>query len=83
MGGFSVIKLVKPTKGLCSWTPHQRGVSHLLLSKTKPNAGTGSARILGESDAAVRQELRGLNSSDRIVHQPFGDLVVSTTIGGM
>ena len=22
MGGFLVIKLVKPTKAVCSWTPH-------------------------------------------------------------
>jgi hypothetical protein len=40
MGEFLVIKLVKPTKAVCSGTPYQGGVRQLLLSKTKPHIGS-------------------------------------------
>ena len=66
MGGFSVCKLVKPIKTVCSWTPNQNGVDHLLLSKTKSYVGTAAARVLREADAAMGQELRGLDSLDRV-----------------
>jgi len=51
MGGYSVTKLVKPIKTVCSWTPHQAGVSHFLLAKTQPHIRTVAARILGEANA--------------------------------
>jgi hypothetical protein len=69
MGGYSVIKLVKPIKILCSWTPHQSSVSHRLLSKTEAYIGTAAARVLGETDAAVRQKVRRLDATDRAFHQ--------------
>ena len=69
MGGFSAIKLVKPIKTVCSWTPHQAGVCHLLVSKTKPNVGTAAAGILREADTAVRQEVRRLDATDCAFHQ--------------
>src|ERR1019366_1433563 len=69
MGGYSVCKLVKPIKILCSWTPHQAGVSHFLLSKAESNIRTGAAGILGKADATVGKELRGLDSSDRVLDQ--------------
>jgi hypothetical protein len=69
MGGYSVIKLVKPIKTLCSWTPDQAGVSHLLLAKTKSHIGTAAAGVLGKADTAVRQELGGFDSLDRVPYQ--------------
>src|ERR1039458_8639810 len=69
MGGFLVTKLVKPIKTLCSWTPHQSGVNHLLLSKTKSHVRTATAGILGKADPTVRQEVCGLNSSNRVLYQ--------------
>jgi hypothetical protein len=64
IGGFLVIKLVKPTKALCSWTPHQTGVNQFLLPQTESDIRTGSARILRETDSAMRQKFRGLDSAD-------------------
>jgi hypothetical protein len=79
MGGYSVIKLVKPIKTLCSWTPHQAGVSHLLLAKTQPHIRTTAAGILGKADAAVGQKLGGLDPLDRVPYQAtkFFALLVS------
>jgi hypothetical protein len=57
MGGFLVIKLVKPTKIVCSWTPHYRGVGYFLLSKTEPHIRTAAARILRKTDATMRQKV--------------------------
>src|ERR1017187_1374005 len=69
MGGFSVCKLVKPIKTLCSWTPHQAGVSHLLLAKTQSHIRAAAAGVLGKADATVGQELCGLDSADRVLYQ--------------
>src|ERR1051326_4886946 len=69
MGGFLVSKLVKPTKVFCSWAPHQSGRGEFLPSQTKPHIGTRAARILRKPDAAVGQELRGLDSANRVVDQ--------------
>ncbi|MGC1963554.1 MAG: hypothetical protein WA676_12535, partial [Candidatus Sulfotelmatobacter sp.] len=64
MGGFSVIKLVKPIKTVCSWTPHQAGVCHLLVSKTKPNVRTAAAGILRKADTTVRKKVCHLDATD-------------------
>src|SRR5207302_5069994 len=69
MGGFLVIKLVKPTKVFCSWPPHQSGVGKILPSETKPNVGTAGARVLREANAAVGQELGGLDPANRVFHE--------------
>jgi hypothetical protein len=57
MGGILVCKLVKPTKVICSWAPHERVFGQIWSSQTEPNVGTAGAGILGKPDAAVRQEL--------------------------
>jgi hypothetical protein len=66
---FLVIKLVKPTKTVCSWTPYQSGVDHLLFSKTKPYTRAPAAWILRKANATVRQEVRRLDAADRAFHQ--------------
>jgi hypothetical protein len=67
MGGFLVIKLVNPTKIFCSWTPDQGRMSHFLTSETKAHIGAAAARILRESNSAVRKELSRLNPTDRVL----------------
>jgi len=69
MGGFLVIKLVKPTKVFCSWPPHQSGIGKILPSETQPDVGTAAAGVLGETNAAVGQELGGLDPVDRVFHE--------------
>jgi len=69
MGGLLVIKLVKPIKTVCSWTPHQAGVSHFLLAKTQFHIRTAAAGVLRKADATVRQELCGFDSLDRVPYQ--------------
>src|ERR1039458_3951064 len=69
MGGFSICKLVKPIKTVCSWTPHQAGVDHLLLAKTKSHIRTAAARVLGKADATMGQKLCRLDSLDRVPYQ--------------
>src|SRR5437016_10929894 len=59
------MKLVKPIKLFCSWPPDESGLDQLLASETKPNIRTAAARVLGETDAAVGQELRRLDLPDR------------------
>src|SRR3982751_2662651 len=58
IGGFSERKLVKPTKLLCSWAPHQCSFDHLFPTETKPGVGASDARILGEADSTVGKKLR-------------------------
>jgi hypothetical protein len=67
MGGVLVIKLVKPIKILCSWTPYQAGVGQLLLTQAKSNIRTAAAVVLGKADAIVRQEVCRLDSLDRVL----------------
>ncbi len=69
MGGFLVIKFVKPTKIVCSRTPHESGVGQNLLSQTKPNIRTAAARVLGKTDAAVRQKVCRLDPADCALYQ--------------
>src|SRR5207237_4421555 len=64
IGGFLVMKLVKPIKAFCSWPPDESGLDQLLPSETKPDIGTAAARVLRETDAAVRQELGRLDLLD-------------------
>src|SRR5207244_10256855 len=67
IGGFLVNKLVKPTKILCSWPPHQIGRDQLLSSETKPDIRACTARVLRKANPTVRQELGGLDASDGVV----------------
>jgi hypothetical protein len=43
MGGILVRKLVKPTKVVCSWAPHQRRFGQVRPSQTKPDVGAAGA----------------------------------------
>src|SRR2546427_5006705 len=69
MGGILVRKLVKPTKGFCSWPPHQSGLDQILPSQTKPDIRAAAAGVLRETDSAVGQELGGLDPPDRFFDQ--------------
>ena len=71
MGGKSVIKLVKPTKMFCSWTSHKIDVDNVLLSQAEAYVGTGGTRILGKSNTAMGQELRGLDSPNGVPDYSF------------
>src|SRR5881296_896192 len=64
IGGFLVMKLVKPIKAFRSWPPDESGLDQLRASETKPNIRTAAARVLGETDAAVGQELARLDLPD-------------------
>jgi hypothetical protein len=64
IGGYSVIKLVKPIKTVGSWTPHDGSVDHFLLSKTEAYLSAGATRILGKADATVSWKVRRLDSAD-------------------
>jgi len=66
MGAFLLSKLVKPTKLFCSWPPHQSGFGQILPSQAEPDVGAAAARILRESNTAVRQELSGLDPSNGV-----------------
>jgi len=69
MGGFLVIKLVKPTKIVCSWTPNESSVGQLLLSETKPHIGTAAARVLRKADATVLQKVCRPDTANCAFHQ--------------
>jgi hypothetical protein len=69
MGGFLVIKLVKPTKVFCSWAPHQGGFDQILAPEAQADIGTTATRVLRETNATVGQELCGLDALDRIFSQ--------------
>src|SRR5207237_315337 len=64
IGGSLVMKLVNPIKAFRSWPPDESGLDQLLASETKPDIRTAAARVLGETDAAVGQELGRLNLPD-------------------
>jgi hypothetical protein len=78
MGGSLVSKLVKPTKIFCSRPPYQSGFGQVVPSKTKADIGTATAGVLREADPTVGQELRRLDSPDRIFDQlaEFASLLV-------
>jgi hypothetical protein len=82
MGGFLVIKLVKPTKTVCSWTPHQSGIDHLLFSKTKAYVWATAARVLGKADATVREKVRRLDTADCALYQVAKLLALFVGDGG-
>src|SRR5438105_4287967 len=58
------MKLVKPIKTFCSWPPDESGLDQFLASETKPDIRTAAAGVLREADAAVGQELGGLDLLD-------------------
>src|SRR5207247_10955564 len=64
IGGFLVMKLVKPIKLFCSWPSDESGLNQLVTSETKPDIGTTAAGVLGKTDAAVGQELGPLDLPD-------------------
>jgi hypothetical protein len=57
MVGVLVIKLVKPTKIFCSWTPHQSGVGQFVLSKTKTDIRTAAAGVLRKTYTTMRKKV--------------------------
>src|ERR1700739_1070140 len=69
MGGFLVIKLVKPTKVFCSWPPHQSGFGHVLPSETQPHVRAAAAGVLREANAAVGEELGRFDPADGACRQ--------------
>jgi hypothetical protein len=82
IGGYSVIKLVKPIKTVGSWTPYYGGVDHFLLSKTEAHIRTAAARVLGKADATVCGKVRRLDSTDRAFHQAAKLLALFLADGG-
>jgi hypothetical protein len=62
IGGFLVIKLVKPTKLFSSGTAHQSGVNYFPPPEAQSDVGATAARVLGETNAAMGQKLRGLDA---------------------
>jgi hypothetical protein len=67
MGGQLVRKFVKQTK-VVSRTPDEAGVNEFLSAQTKANVRACRARVLGEPDAAVWQELRRLDPANRVLN---------------
>jgi hypothetical protein len=68
MGGYLEIKLVKPTKVL-SGTPDKAGVDEFLSAQAQTDIRAGDAGVLGEANAAVRQELGFFNPTNRVLRQ--------------
>src|ERR1019366_1761996 len=68
MGGYLVTKFVKQTK-IDSRLADQPSLHQIALVKTETEEGTGCTGVLGEADAAVRQEQSRLNPADRVVDQ--------------
>jgi hypothetical protein len=66
IGGFLVIKLVKPTKLFCSWPPNHGGVCQVRFTETKPYVRTAAAGILREANTTVGEELGRFDTSDRV-----------------
>ena len=66
MGKLLVSKLVKTTKVLCSGPSYEGDVDQFWFSQAKSEVRTATARVLGKTDAAVRQKLRGLDTTDRV-----------------
>jgi hypothetical protein len=69
IGGFLVIKLVKPVKAVCSGAPHQVSVDNFLPPQTESEVRAGAAGILRKADATVREKPCRFNSPDRVFHQ--------------
>jgi len=67
IGGILVRKFVKPTKVVCSWTPHQCRLGQVRPPQAESDIGTAGARVLGEANAAVRQKLGRFDPLDRVL----------------
>ena len=77
------MKLVKPIKAFRSWPPDESGLDQLLASETKPDIRTAAARVLGEADATVGQELGRLNLPDGRLNQLTEFTALLIVDGGM
>jgi len=64
IGGFLVIKLVKPTKVFCSWASDKGKVDELLFAEAKSHIRTAATGVLRKADTAVRKKLGRLDTSD-------------------
>src|SRR5262249_14700096 len=69
IGGFLVIKLVKPTKLFCSGTAYQSGVNQIRVPKAQSDVGTTAARVLGKTNAAMGQKLCRLDALNSVADQ--------------
>jgi hypothetical protein len=69
IGGFSVRKLVKPTKVFGSWLPHQSGLDQIPPSEAQANVRAAVAGVLRETDATVRHEVAGFDPLNRVLDQ--------------
>jgi hypothetical protein len=69
MGGFLVIKLVKPTIVFCSWSPYEGAFGKILPTETKPHIRAVAAWVLGKTNAAVGKKIGGLNSADGVFYK--------------
>jgi hypothetical protein len=66
IGGYLVNKFVKQTK-IDSWLTREGGLNQVALVEAEPDEWTSRARILWESDAAVRQEQSRFDPPDGII----------------
>jgi hypothetical protein len=82
IGGYSVIKLVKPIKTVGSGTPYYGGVDHFLPTKTEAHIRAGAARVLGKADAAVCWEVHRLDPTDRAFYEVTKLLTLFLRDGG-
>src|SRR4051794_32675848 len=69
IGGLLKRKLVKPTKVFCSCAAHQPGFGQVSSPQTETYIWTSGARVLGEANAAVRQEFGCLDSLNGVLNQ--------------
>src|ERR1019366_4262682 len=81
MGGHLVTKFVKQTK-IDSRLADKASLHQIALVETQSEKRTGSTRILGEADAAVRQEQSRLNPTYRVVDQGLELLPLLVRDGG-
>jgi hypothetical protein len=71
LGGIGVglkRKFVKQTK-IDSRLAHEYGFDHVTLIEAEPEEWARCARVLGKTDAAMRQEQPGLDPSHRVLDQ--------------
>src|ERR1019366_1035608 len=81
MGGHLVTKFVKQTR-IDSRLADKASLHQIALVETQSEKRTGSTRILGEADAAVRQEQSRLNPTYRVVDQGLELLPLLVRDGG-
>src|SRR5664280_2885213 len=68
MGGYLVTKFVKQTK-IDSRLADQPALNQIALVEAEPKKRAGRTRVLGEADAAVRQEQSRFDTADGVVDQ--------------